>query len=75
MRNRKTEEKLLTAIAALTAEVTELKKETAELRAGLDVMMEVLGDTGAEVTEEALRREKEFADGLAALMNFGGKSE
>ena len=59
-----------TANAKLWTANQELAEEVRELRAGVQVLMDMLGDAGMEITEEQLRREKDFTDGLNAIMNF-----
>lgn len=58
------------AIVELKDANAELTEEVRELRAGVQVLMDMLGDAGMEITEEQLRREKDFTDGLNAIMNF-----
>ena len=79
---RKKNEKLIDAISALSlnvsklnTEVDSLRAENAELRAGIQVLMDMLGENGVSFTDEQIQKEKDFREGLANIMSFGVKDE
>ena len=72
---KKEREKLIEAIASLTANVSYLKQEIEELRAGIEVMMDMLDENDLLFSEEQIQKENDFREGLANIMTFGVKAE
>lgn len=79
---RKKNEKLIDAISALSLNVSKLNTEldslhgeNAELRAGIQVLMDILDDNVVSLTNDKIQKEKDFCEGLANIMSFGVKAE
>ena len=74
---RAREDKMIEAMAnlamaaqALRDEVSRLRKENEDLSGAIETLQGVFGAEHREMLEEAERQEKEFQEGLSAILSF-----